>query len=602
MNITKSALKRYHAYNPNYFPLKFLQIIFDNISPYFNLWMSAEIVTALYKESTKKEIYGLVVIALFGNLLVHIAGAILSRIVAIQSELLDNNEALAFQKKTISLDYDKMENSEIQQHRRKIAENANINGYGVVYMKNNIELLFHYIVNIGFSLVLFFEMLFLILQEGIKWFSILLVLALIFCIVCNIMFKLRSGKKIAEYNKKVGDYMLTENRISSGHNVNGMDSRIYKQQHIISQLDKKMNQMHFELFSENATIELKSNIPSMVFEKLSEVCSYLLICYYCTLGVFPIGSVIKYIGYLWQITNNMRGISITIQNFQINETYLQVYLDYFDIKNDMYQGSLAVEKRSDKKFDIEFKNVSFRYAGSKEYALKNINLKLKVGERLAVVGMNGSGKTTFIKLLCRLYDPSEGEIFMNDFNIRKYDYKQYLQIFSVVFQDYNLLSVPLGNNIASGETWDMVKAEGLLEDVGFGERYAQMPRKLETPLYKDFDEDGVNVSGGEAQKIALARALYKDAPFIILDEPTAALDPIAEAEIYSKFDSIVEDKTAIYISHRLSSCRFCDKIAVFHKGEIVQVGTHEELLADINGKYYELWNAQAQYYIEKSAS
>ena len=122
-----------------------------------------------------------------------------------------------------------------------------------------------------------------------------------------------------------------------------------------------------------------------------------------------------------------------------------------------------------------------------------------------------------------------------------------------------------------------------------------------TPLYKDFDEDGVNVSGGEAQKIALARALYKEAPFIILDEPTAALDPIAEAEIYSNFDEIVGDKTAIYISHRLSSCRFCDKIAVFDQGEIVQIGTHEELLADHNGKYYELWNAQAQYYTEKTA-
>lgn len=211
--------------------------------------------------------------------------------------------------------------------------------------------------------------------------------------------------------------------------------------------------------------------------------------------------------------------------------------------------------------------------------------------------MNGSGKTTFIKLLCRLYDPTEGEIFMNDFNIRKYDYRQYLDLFSVVFQDYNLLAVPLGNNVASSETWDTSKAEHLLKEVGFSERYAQMEKKLETPLYKNFDEDGVNLSGGEAQKIALARALYKDSPFIILDEPTASLDPIAEAEIYSKFDEIVGDKTAIYISHRLSSCRFCDKIAVFDKGEIVQIGTHEELLKDTKGKYYELWNAQVQYYV-----
>ncbi len=233
----------------------------------------------------------------------------------------------------------------------------------------------------------------------------------------------------------------------------------------------------------------------------------------------------------------------------------------------------------------------------KNYTLKNINLKLKIGERLAVVGKNGSGKTTFIKLLCRLYDPTEGEIFMNDFNIRKYDYRQYLDLFSVVFQDYNLLAVPLGNNISSSGTWDAAKAQRILEEVGFGERYAKMSKGLETPLYKNFDEDGVNISGGEAQKIALARALYKDAPFIILDEPTAALDPVAEAEIYAKFDEIVGDKTAIYISHRLSSCRFCDKIAVFDQGRIVQIGTHEELIADKTGTYYELWYAQAQYYM-----
>ena len=159
-----------------------------------------------------------------------------------------------------------------------------------------------------------------------------------------------------------------------------------------------------------------------------------------------------------------------------------------------------------------------------------------------------------------------------------------------------MLAVLLGNNISSSGTWDTAKAQRILEEVGFGERYAKMSKGLETPLYKNFDEDGVNISGGEAQKIALARALYKDAPFIILDEPTAALDPVAEAEIYAKFDEIVGDKTAIYISHRLSSCRFCDRIAVFDNGEIVQIGTHAELLADTAGKYYELWTAQAQYY------
>ena len=223
-------------------------------------------------------------------------------------------------------------------------------------------------------------------------------------------------------------------------------------------------------------------------------------------------------------------------------------------------------------------------------------MKFEIGKRLAVVGMNGSGKTTFIKLLCRLYDPTEGEILLNGIDIRKYNYAEYMNIFSVVFQDFKLFSLTLGENVASGSRIDREKVIDCLNKAGFSGRLAEMPNGIDTYLYTDYEKDGVNVSGGEAQKIAIARALYKDSPFIILDEPTAALDPIAEAEIYGKFDEIAGDKTAIYISHRLSSCKFCDEIAVFHEGAVIQQGTHASLVADESGKYYELWHAQAQYY------
>ena len=171
-----------------------------------------------------------------------------------------------------------------------------------------------------------------------------------------------------------------------------------------------------------------------------------------------------------------------------------------------------------------------------------------------------------------------------------------MKIFSVVFQDFKLFSFSLGQNVAADMDYDTKRVEACLDAAGFDNRRTSMPDGLKTCLYKDFEENGVEISGGEAQKIALARALYKDAPFIVLDEPTAALDPIAESEIYSKFNDIVGNRTAIYISHRLSSCRFCDEIAVFDNGQIVQLGSHEELAADTGGKYHELWNAQAQYY------
>lgn len=246
----------------------------------------------------------------------------------------------------------------------------------------------------------------------------------------------------------------------------------------------------------------------------------------------------------------------------------------------------------------DIRDVSFRYPNTETWALRHVNMKFQVGSRLAVVGENGSGKTTFIKLLCRLYDPTQGEILLNGIDIRKYSYRQYIDLFSVVFQDFQLLAFPLGQNVAAAVEVDKGRAARCLEMAGFGKQLAALPQGLETPLYKEFDESGVQVSGGEAQKIALARALYKDAPFVVLDEPTAALDPVAEMEVYENFDKIVGDKTAVYISHRLSSCRFCDDIAVFDHGHIVQQGSHDALV-EAPGKYQELWHAQAQYYAKQ---
>lgn len=179
----------------------------------------------------------------------------------------------------------------------------------------------------------------------------------------------------------------------------------------------------------------------------------------------------------------------------------------------------------------------------------------------------------------------------------KYDYDEHLSLFSVVFQDFWLFSFTLGENVAVARGFDREKVETCLIKAGLEERMNALPQRLDTYLNQDFDRSGVEMSGGEAQKIALARSLYKEAPFVILDEPTAALDPVAEYEVYTKFDELMNGWTAIYISHRLSSCRFCDAISVFHEGRLIQFGTHADLLADREGKYAELWNAQARYYV-----
>ena len=326
--------------------------------------------------------------------------------------------------------------------------------------------------------------------------------------------------------------------------------------------------------------------------------SYVFVCLKALGGAFGVGMVTQYVGAISRLSGSVSDLISSVGEMRNNAPFIEKNLDFMNIPNKMYKGSLTVEKRRDRNYEIEFRNVSFKYPGSDTFALKNVNMKFRIGSRLAIVGQNGSGKTTFIKLLCRLYDPTEGEILLNGIDIRKYDYANYLSVFSVVFQDFKLLSLKLGENIAGSSVYDREKVLDSLEKAGFSEKLSELPNGLDTYLYKDF-EDGIKVSGGEAQKIAIARALYKNAPFIILDEPTAALDPLAEAEIYERFNDIAGDRTAVYISHRLSSTRFCDEIAVFDGGQIVQQGTHADLLSDEAGKYAELWNAQAQYYTEK---
>lgn len=244
---------------------------------------------------------------------------------------------------------------------------------------------------------------------------------------------------------------------------------------------------------------------------------------------------------------------------------------------------------------IEFRNVGFRYPGSDTWALRDVSLTLNPGMKLAVVGENGAGKTTFVKLLTRLYDPTEGEIRMDGIPIQEYDYDSYMSAFSAVFQDYCLFSFSLEENVTLARPAEEGKVEGVLRRVGFGEKLDSLPGGIHTAVYKNFDETGFEPSGGEGQRIALARALYKDAPIVVLDEPTAALDPRAEFELYQHFNELTEGKTAVYISHRLSSTRFCDEIAVFAGGRIVERGTHEELV-ERKGAYAELFEMQAQFY------
>ena len=328
-------------------------------------------------------------------------------------------------------------------------------------------------------------------------------------------------------------------------------------------------------------------------------CFYLMAGYSALDGSASVGGIVQSVGAVTAFSSAAASLIMTLGQLVSNAAFLKPMKEYWSLPDILAKGARQVPPQEAHEYIIEFKDVSFCYPGSNEYALRNLSIKFNPGQRLAVVGLNGSGKTTMIKLLCRFYDPTEGEILLDGINIKEYDYWQYTALFSVVFQDFYLFPLQLGANVASGKEYDKGRADACLSSAGFSERMRTMTDGLDTMLYQTYDDNGIQVSGGEAQKIALARALYKDAPFVILDEPTAALDPIAEYEVYSAFEQTIGGKTAVFISHRLSSCRFCHDIAVFDGGQMIQKGGHETLLADESGMYRKLWYAQAQYYVDQ---
>ncbi|HHZ11660.1 MAG TPA: ABC transporter ATP-binding protein, partial [Acholeplasmataceae bacterium] len=310
-----------------------------------------------------------------------------------------------------------------------------------------------------------------------------------------------------------------------------------------------------------------------------------------------LGDVSFYIAAIIALSTALRGISGLLTEMNTNARLSDDYFDYLD---DQSLFTLQGDRKAipqEETLEIEFRNVTFTYPRSEQVILDGISFKINKGEKISIVGLNGAGKTTFVKLLCRLYRPKSGEILVNGRSIYEYDYESYLRQISAVFQDFKLFSYSLKENILN-EDGDEEEAYKVACKVGLKEKIDSLPEGINSLYSKIFDEKGIELSGGEAQKVAIARALHKNASLVILDEPTSALDPIAEAEIYMHFNELVEEKTAIYISHRMSSSVFCDRIIVIDSGKISAIAPHAELMKDTEGLYYKLFMTQAQNYQE----
>ena len=315
-------------------------------------------------------------------------------------------------------------------------------------------------------------------------------------------------------------------------------------------------------------------------------------------GNMTIPSFLLYVGIVAGFGAWMNGLFGAWRQILENEKLMDDYRDFMDF-GVVEEGRQAPE-RPGRTHEIRFEHVCFRYEGSEEDTIRDLNLTIRPGERLALVGPNGAGKTTLIKLLCGLYRPTSGTVYLDGRDIQSLDQRAVFREFAVVFQDVFAFSFPLADNVSCVDCGreDSERLRESLEKAGLWERVQALPKGAQTFMNKDLDEAGVALSGGEVQKLMLARALYKDAPMVILDEPTAALDPIAESEMYERYDELVHGRTAVFISHRLSSTRFCDRILFLENGRITEEGTHGEPMQR-GGAYAELFSIQARYYKEQ---
>ena len=567
--------------------------------PYLSLFFSARILNLLLAKSYRACLYTVVVFLLtqYG----------LGLFEKICRQYLDGQKELCLARteqkitaKALELEFEKFEKTETMDAIRR----TNVSSMGSGNVGDQL-IVIHTLITSLLSVLyaLFFLLRLFLLSDSSRnnfFTSSFSMLALL--LLCGVQLALssrinrRSTQKKIELNQgndhsnSVANYlvnvMLEERRAD--------DIRIGHLDHFLDVQFGKAMEHFLPMYLDFARFSAITDGKNALLSLLSNFAAYLVIGARALYGVLPIGDVLLYASSVTRAMSYLQTFLATGSEFDYINSYLSTYEDFIAQPSMAYDGTLPIEKRDDGQYEFAFHDVSFSYPGTNIPVLEHVTLSFAVGEKTALVGRNGAGKTTLIKLLCRLYEPTSGYITLNGIDIRKYSYKEYTQAFSVVFQDFHLFSLPLDENIAAGTEIDEAALQSSLAKVGLTDRVQQLPQGVRTRLYNN-NGSGVDLSGGEAQRTAIARALYKDAPFVILDEPTAALDPIAEAEIYKQFSQMTAGKTAVYISHRMSSCKFCDRIIVLDHGRIAEDGTHDTLLAN-HGIYANLYETQAQYY------
>lgn len=579
---------------------------FSAIAPLIAIYFSQEIINRITQTRDFKSVIHFIIISLMIVFISQVIGGLFSYLFTYESDNAYRQLELKRNLKMTKMEFQYAEDPEIKDMRRKLT----IMGFGGAPSMEQLifsfkDLVFN-LTSIILSIVIIIPI-FLSKTNSIYDSPVFLLLFIVIVIIFTIIPVKQSQKQ----NEKLMTVFNKINFANTLFNYIGnlvfkpdahQEIRLYHQQDLIvdsfgdyKSMESPTNKLMKEILSLYSSVQYIILFFSILLLGLL----YVFLGLKVSQGNMGVGYIISGGAALTILINVMPVFSEMITQSFSNSAGLDYHYQYMDLPNQTQVGSIPVEKRLDNQYHLSAKNVSFTYPKTDKEVLKEIDIDFEVGKSYAIVGENGSGKTTFIKLLTRLYDPQIGQIQLNGIDAAKYDSQEYYSLFNVVFQDFDLFSFKLGETVAASSEVNKEKVIEAFKEVGFYDRYQRLEKGLETSLNKEFDKEGINLSGGEQQKLAIARALYKDGPIFILDEPTAALDPISEFEIYQQFNQMTQGKTSLIISHRLSSCRFCDEILVFDQGQIVQRGNHEQLLNQ-EGKYAQLWNAQAQYYQEKN--
>lgn len=562
--------------------------ILQGILTIFALVMPKLIIDALTRQAALERNLILITLFVFGNFIGNNLRTFFSgQCFALKGTVFTQFQA--YMAETLSkCDYECLENPEFLNDKEKAKKflYANGQGFGVV-MDNAFNILGKIFVFVGIISI-------------IATLNIWLVLFFIVLLLINAKYEVAKRQAFFEMDMKKAPI---ERRTSYLINLIedfqfGKDIRIFGlSDWIVGKAKKHLNESN-DFYTGQVKETIKAQYFAALTNMILEGTAYIVFALEVLYKGISIGSFSMYVSAMLKFSSAMRDVMNSLVDIRQFSGYYEALEKYLNVPSTLYAENKLMVSR---KFNcIKFEDVSFKYPGQKIYSLQNVNITINVGDKVAVVGENGAGKTTFIKLICRMYDPTEGRITLDGIDIKDIDYDSYMQMIAPVFQDYKLFSFSIKDNICFDKKESDEAIQNLLENSGLTEKLSTLPNGVNTSIYKNFDMDGFEPSGGESQKIAIARAVFKDAPLLILDEPTAALDPKAEYELYQRFYNMSLGKTALFISHRMASCKFCNTILLFENGKIIEKGTHKEMM-EKKGKYFQMFEMQAQYYKDENS-